>query len=143
MRTPYILIVLIFAVLPAYAQITLEERPLESNPVLQKHQRQAELAHEKKLKRLFGTAPAANSRNSGTDCEDDGIFEDGDRVYVISGDSVRVCIDTIGFATMTNLSIEGNFGTTSVDTNCIVYHAFAGIELGLGDTIIVELCLAN
>ncbi len=143
MRTPYILIVLIFAVLPAYAQITLEERPLESNPVLQNYQRQAELAHERKLKRLFGTTPAATSRNSGTDCEDDGIFEDGDRVYVISGDSVRVCIDTIGFATMTNLSIEGNFGTTSVDTNCIVYHAFAGIELGLGDTIIVELCLAN
>ncbi len=143
MRILSLLILLIFSSFSINAQITLEEEPLESNPVLQRLHQQSQDAQELKLKRLFGNAPAANSRNLGIICDDDGIFASGDIVYVVSGDSVRVCLDTIGYATMTNLSVEGNFGTTSIDTNCIVYHSFPGIDLGLGDTIKVRLCLAD
>lgn len=143
MRIFYALMVLVLNFFTVTAQITLQEEPLEVNPVLQKLHQQSEAAHELKLKRLFGNPYAATSRDNGPICDGDDKYEDGEIVFVNSGDSVRVCIDTIGFATMADLSVSGNFGTTSIDTNCIVYHSFEGIDLGVGDTIIVELCLED
>ncbi len=143
MRFLYALTILIFSFSTVNAQITLEEEPLEVNPVLQKLYHQSQKAHKEKVKRLVGDSQATNFRNVGPDCEDDGIYNNGDIAYVISGDSLRICIDTVGFATMTNLSVVGNFGTASVDTNCIVYQSFNGIDLGIGDTIIIELCLPD
>ena len=143
MRFLYTLAFLTLYILNLEAQITLEEIPLEYNPVLQKLQKEATIAHEERLKRLFGESTAANSRNIDFLCDNNGMYQNGDNVYVVSGDSVRICLDTVGFATMTNLSIDGNYGVSSIDTNCIVYHSFTGIELGIGDTLIVELCLPD
>ena len=124
MRTLYVLVLLIFSFFSINAQITLEEEPLETNPTLQRLHKQSEDAHNQKLRRLFGNTASVNSRNLSIICDEDGIFKNGDIVYVVSGDSVRVCLDTIGYATMTNISVDGNFGTTSIDTNCVVYHSF-------------------
>ena len=141
MRILSALLILILGCLSANAQITLEEEPLEVNPVLQRHHQQKQKANKERIRRLAGSPASANSRNLGIFCDDDGIFNSGENVYVISGESERVCLDTIGFTSMTNLSVDGNHGVTSVDTNCIVYDSFDAIELGLEDTIKVELCV--
>ncbi len=143
MRILYALVVLFLSFFTVSAQITLEEQPLEVNPVLQRLHKQSEDAHNQRLRRLFGDTPSANSRNIGLLCNDDGVYEDGETIYVVSGDSLRICLDTVGFATMTNLSNDGNYGTSTIDTNCIVYYAFDGVELGLTDTLNVELCLPD
>jgi Secretion system C-terminal sorting domain len=143
MRILYVLSVLVFSYFTVNAQITLEEEPLESNLVLQRLHKKSQEAHNQRLRRLFGTATSANSRNLGILCDDDGVYENGETVYVESGDSIRICLDTIGFATMTNISIDGNHGTASIDSSCIIYQSFEGIDLGLNDTMIVELCLPD
>ncbi len=126
------------------AQIELQEIPLERNTVIQKQHHQQEQAKVDRLARLFGSeTPLATARNGSSDCEDDGQYEDGENVYVLSGETIEFCLDTIGFITFTNLSVDGNHGNVTVDSSCFTYVSNPGIELGLQDTIRVELCITE
>ncbi len=142
MRSLYTLVLLFFSLPIVKAQVMMPEVPLESNPVLQRIEKQRQLVEQSKLERYFGPETATARTVSG-DCEDDGVYESGETVYILSGESLEICLDTTGFVTFNNLSIDGNFGTTSTFENCITYTSDIGIELGLGDTMRVELCLPD
>lgn len=142
MRFVYTLVVLAITIVNLDAQVRLEEYPLESNPILQRISAKKSLTQQKKLRRLFGEAKLSE-RNSSTNCVDDGVYESGETVYILSGDTLEICIDTTGFITFDNLSIDGNSGTATTDQNCITYISNTGVDLGLGDTMRVELCLDN
>lgn len=144
MRSRFTLLIFLFSISILQAQVKLEEFPLESNVVLQRVESLRLKAKEDKLTRYFGAeSTTAESRMVAGDCEDDGFYESGETVYIISGEDLEICLDTTGFITFNNLSVEGNNGSTSTNENCITYAADAGIDLGLGDTIKVELCLPD
>ena len=142
MRSTFTLIVLLFILFSSEAQIKLPETPLEANPVLQKAEAVQSKAQAEKLIRLFGE-DQSESRSVAGDCEDDGIYLSGETVYVISGETKEVCLDTTGFVTFNNLSVDGNFGTVTTEENCFIYVSNPGVDLGLGDTLRVELCLPD
>ncbi len=142
MRSILTLSFLLLAIYVLPAQVILEQTPLESNPVLQ-HQEALRLqAQEEKLVRLFGEE-VAESRTTTHNCEDDGIYESGETVFILSGEQLEICLDTTGFVTFDNISVDGNFGSTSTNENCITYTSNGGVDLGIGDTLKVELCLPN
>ena len=142
MRSLLTLIILLFAISFSEAQNKLEETPLEFNPVLQRAAVKQAKAHSEKLVRLFGTEEAT-SRSVNGDCEDDGVYVSGETVYVLSGETIEVCLDTTGFVTFNNLSVDGNFGTVSTQESCFIYVSNGGVDLGIGDTLRVELCLPD
>lgn len=124
------------------AQIKAKETHLESNRVLRNISAVKEKATQEKLIRLFGEEQAT-TRSVAGDCEDDGIYISGETVYAISGDTLEVCLDTTGFVTFNNLSVDGNSGTVTTFENCFIYIADSGVDLGIGDTLRVELCLPD
>ena len=142
MRSIYTLLILVFTISILQAQVRMEEYPLQSNVVLQQAEALRLKAQEEKLVRYFGEE-SGEARTGGGDCEDDGIYEDGETVYVLSGENVDICLDTTGFETFDLLTFGFIHGSISTIENCVTYSADDGIDLGLGDTIRVELCLPD
>jgi type IX secretion system substrate protein len=140
MRIIYTLTLLLFTITFLEAQNKAQEIPLESNTELQRAAALQSITIDKKLVRLFGEDKAV-SRSVVADCEDDGVYLSGETVYVFSGETKEVCLDTTGFVTFTNLSVDGNSGMVTTQENCFIYVADPGVDLGLGDTLRVELCL--
>ncbi len=142
MRFFYTILFFILTITITEAQISVEERPLETNSVLQRAEVIQSKARADKLVRLFGKNETT-SRSVNSNCEDDGVYISGETVYILSGETKEVCLDTTGFVTFNNLSVDGNFGTVSTQDGCFTYVSNPGIDLGIGDTLRVELCLPD
>jgi len=142
MRSIFTLLVLVFTISILQAQVRIEEYPLSSNVVLQKAEALRLKAQEEKLVRYFGEE-SGEARTGGGDCEDDGIYEDGETVYVLSGESIDICLDTTGFETFEPTAFVFDHGSISTFENCLTYSANNGIDLGLGDTVRLEFCLPD
>ncbi len=142
MRPIYTLLLFFLLSNTLVAQVTLEEEALEQNVVLHQKAKQQAMDNTAKLTRLFGAA-IEQSRSSNGDCEQEGELDNGQTAYVISGETFQICLDTTGFVTFDNLSVDGNAGTISIDSTCVIYVSNSGLELGLGDTIRIENCLPD
>ncbi len=158
-----ILYALLFACLmftEASAQVDLV--PINSNFELSQQAKTATEKQQQSVRRFLQATQFATQRGGTIDCNpghESGIFQDGNTIFVVSGEQIRICLDTVGLGTpgsymslasCTNL----NFGEISIDTmtvdsamldttfNCLIYHADPNVELEV-DQLCVALCNAD
>jgi len=113
---------------------TIEFAPITGNPILKQEAAKQQKQLERAISQHFGTdlsstrRPPAECLNSPGD-----LYTNGESVYVVSGEEVRICIDTVGFDTLKCQNCDVlSFGTITPDTLseiCFIYQSNAGILL--------------
>lgn len=130
--------IVIFIITATLAQAQLNEVPLTSNPVLEKHytQKQQQIQRMLQVREANLNLFVASTRDvlvaSGTCVE-------AEELYLI-------CTDTVGLGAATTVTLlDGgslSFGTASLDTNCVTYIANSNVDFGI-DSIKIEVCAGN
>jgi len=130
--------IVIFIITATLVQAQLNEVPLSTNPILEKHHsnKQQELQRMLQLREANLNLWSATTRD----------------VLVAMGTCVEAnepfffCIDTIGLGAATTVNLLNgnsmNFGTATLDTNCLNYIADSSVDFGI-DSIKIEICAGN
>lgn len=120
------------------AQLRIE--PLSTNPVLQKAAALKQQAAELENISLVGKDDTGGLERS-HDCDNiDGAFTPGETLYVDAGDSILICYNIEVYESILDISTGLEYGTSLFSENCLRYYADPTVELGLTDTIAIELC---
>lgn len=133
MRFLYLAMLILFFSTSLFSQI--EIAPLTSNPVLKAHQlKLGKTRPDDFLLRL-------TTSNCPDPTQVDTTFEESSTVYVISGESVLICIDQLAFTILDTVAClncdDLMFGsaTYNPDNFCYTYAANSGIEAETGDVL--------
>ena len=116
-----------------FAQAQINEVSISSNPILQKHHAEKEQRTQQML---------AGRSTIVTDVEARDVFVVNGQC--LESDSLyQICIDTFGFGAASTVTLFNtgmlNFGTATLDTNCVSYVADSNIDFGI-DSIYIEFC---
>ena len=135
MQRYYTLILLLVLAFSTHAQIN--EVPIGSNPILQK-----EAAHEQQ--RIENILQQIETDRQSVDLRT-GEFLIADGTCLLSGETLEICIDTIGFtqpgATLTFCETPSSGSAAFLpDTSCIVYVANSNVTQMSIDSLCIEFC---
>lgn len=131
----YVIVIILITATCAQAQIN--EVNLLSNPILEKHQAEKKQQIQTMLQKRRSTMHVAAATRD--------VFT-FNGTCLASGNTRLICSDTLGLgaASTVMLLTESvlNFGTATLDTNCVFYVADGGVSFGI-DSIYVEVCSSN
>ena len=107
-------------------QAQLEIQPLPSNPILLQHQYIKDIRLKERLIAQYGAAIDFEQARGGAPVQcinpDNDIYEDGNTAYVLSGDTIRICVNDAIFSNVTCTNCSSLLlGTASLDNGCISY----------------------
>lgn len=107
-------------------QAQIELKPIRSNEVIKRHLRTTGQATTSQQQ--FSSA----LRGQTTDCEppEDNTYSNGDVAFVVSGETIRICVDTILFPIVSciNCTTDLSQDTIIQDGNCFDFVSRSGIE---------------
>ena len=122
----------------------IEYAPVTGNPILKQEAAKQQKQLERAIKQHFGSDLSTDRRPPAECLPPPGNkYTNGESAYVVSGESVRICVDTVGFDTLKCQNCDvPSFGTVTADTLseiCFIYQADAGILLE-EDLLFFEKC---